>query len=212
MLSLHCRLSNSHFSIVVRMMLSGDMFENGQTPLIDATNDKINDPSLDCSKLRDPLWSLSSSTYFYAPDEPDEVDMSNAASFSIQSTGSTNDFNGAQDAVLSRPASTSTSDSDASSQNQVYIPTYAVDNGSSSSSSSSSTSVSSSSIVELAPPITEGANDCPVGYTGYWTSAGCTTYFQCQDGKILGAPQPCVPGTLFDVNINTCAFAANVRC
>jgi len=180
--------------------ISGDMLENGQTPLIDATNDKINDPSLDCSKLRDPLWSLSSSTYFYAPDEPDEVDMTNAASFSIQSTGSTNDFNGAQDTVLSRPATTSTSDSDASTQNQVYIPTYTVDNGSSSSASSSS-----SSTVEL-------VKDCPNGYTGYWTSIDCTRYFQCQDGNLLGASQPCVPGTLFDVHINTCAFAANVQC
>jgi len=186
--------------------ISGDMLDNGETPLIDAANDKINDPSLDCSKLRDPLWSLSSSTYLYAPDEPDEIDMSKASSFVVQSAGSTNDFNGAQDAVLSRPASTSTSDSDASSQNQVYTPSYTVDTGSSSSGSSSSSSV------ELAPPITEGPSDCPVGYTGYWTSAGCTTYFQCQDGNILGAPQPCVPGTLFDVNINTCAFAANVRC
>ena len=198
------------------MMFSGDMLENGQTPLIDATNDKINDPNLDCSKLRDPLWSLSSSTYFYAPDEPDVVDMSNADSFKIQSTGSTNDFNGAQDAVLSWPASTSTSDSDASTHNQVFTPTYTVDNGSSSSSSSSSSSGSSSSSSSSSSVSTtntvELGKDCPNGYTGYWTSVDCTRYFQCQDGIMLGASQPCVPGTLFDVHINTCAFAANVQC
>lgn len=184
-------------------MLSGDMLENGQTPLIDATNDKINDPSLDCSKLRDPLWSLSSSTYFYAPEEPEVVDLSNADSFSIQSTGSTNDFNGAQDqdTMLSRPASTSTSDSDATTQNQVFSPTYTVDNG------SSSSSVSTTSTLEV-----ELVEDCPNGYTGHWTSADCTRYYQCQDGVMLGASQPCVPGTLFDVHIKTCAFAANVQC
>jgi hypothetical protein len=181
--------------------ISGDMLENGHTPLIDATNDKINDPNLDCSKLRDPLWSLSSSSYFYAPEEPDEVDMSNAASFSVQNTGSANDFNGAQNTMLSRPASTSTSGSDASSQNQVYTPTFTVGIGDSSSSS-----------VELVPPITQGAKDCPTGYTGYWTSSDCTRYFQCQDGNILGASQPCVPGTLFDVSINTCAFATSFQC
>mmetsp|Transcript_17939 Transcript_17939/g.28156 ORF Transcript_17939/g.28156 Transcript_17939/m.28156 type:complete len:809 (-) Transcript_17939:110-2536(-) len=170
--------------------ISGDMLENGQTPLIDATNDKINDPNLDCSKLRDPMWSLSSSTYFYAPDEPDKVDMSNAASFSLQGTGSTNDFNGAQDTGLARPASLSTSDSGTSTRNQVY----SVGNGS-----------SSSSTVKL-------VKDCPNGYTGYWTSVDCTRYFQCSDGEILGASLPCVPGTLFDVHINTCAFAANVQC
>ncbi len=181
--------SQTHTLLIFCIMLSGDMLENGQTPLIDATNDKINDPNLDCSKLRDPMWSLSSSTYFYAPDEPDKVDMSNAASFSIQSTGSTNDFNGAQDTELVRPASLSTSDNSVSPQNQVWVD----DDG------------SSSSTVGL-------VKDCPNGYTGYWTSIDCTRYFQCLDGELLGASLPCVPGTLFDVHINTCAFAANVQC
>ena len=44
----------------------GDMLENGDTPLIDATNDKINNPNLDCSTLCDPLWALSDNVYRYA--------------------------------------------------------------------------------------------------------------------------------------------------
>lgn len=69
--------------------------ENGQivTPLIDATNAKIANPSYDCSVLRDPEWALSNQDYLYAPDEPDEVDWSNY--IAPASTGSENDFNGA---------------------------------------------------------------------------------------------------------------------
>ncbi|KAL7472628.1 hypothetical protein ACHAXS_012995 [Conticribra weissflogii] len=58
--------------------ISGDMLDNGETPLIDATNSKLQDPSLDCSTLRDPLWALSRPDYLIAPPEPDVVDRSGA--------------------------------------------------------------------------------------------------------------------------------------
>merc|ERR1712127_618641 len=57
--------------------ISGDMIESGgviQTPLIDAVNDKIENPNFDCSKLRDPVDNLN---YQLAPDEPDTVDWEN---------------------------------------------------------------------------------------------------------------------------------------
>jgi hypothetical protein len=179
--------------------ISGDLLDNGETPLIDATNNKINDPNLDCSKLRDPLWALSTSTYLYAPDEPDEIDWNDAPS-TLQSSGSENDYNGAQS--ISRPASASTSGGDESTQSQQYTQTYTVDTGSS----------PGANFVQLAPSITKGTNDCPMSFTGYWASSDCTRYFQCQDGSMVGATQPCVPGTLFDVSINTCALAGNVKC
>ena len=60
------------------------MIDNGDgtmsTPLIDATNAKIQNPNFDCSQLRDPTWALSNddrSNYKYAPDEPATVDWSN---------------------------------------------------------------------------------------------------------------------------------------
>ena len=165
----------------------------------DATKAKINDPSLNCSLLRNPLWSLSSSTYFYAQDEPDEVDLTNSASFfsynTEQSTDSTNDFNGVQEGTdLSRPASLTTGDFDTSTRNQIYTSSYSEEN----------------KIVEAPPPGSDGT--CPLNYSGYWTNANCTQYFQCQDGILLGAAQPCVPGTLFDVHTNTCDHEIIVVC
>ena len=59
------------------------MQENGETPLIDATNAKINNPSLDCSNLRDPLWALHDSKYQYAPSEPETVDRTASAPLSV---------------------------------------------------------------------------------------------------------------------------------
>jgi len=58
--------------------ISGDMLDSGETPLIDATNDKLQNPALDCSTLRDPIWALSRPDYLIAPPEPDFVDRSGA--------------------------------------------------------------------------------------------------------------------------------------
>lgn len=55
------------------------MLENGETPLIDATNAKINNSSLDCSTLQDPLWALRDSEYRYAPPEPETIDRTASA-------------------------------------------------------------------------------------------------------------------------------------
>ena len=56
------------------------------------------------------------------------------------------------------------------------------------------------------------SNDCPLDYTGYYATAGCTSYVYCQAGNVVGAALPCVPGTLFDTTISTCAYAENVNC
>ena len=64
------------------------------TPLADAMNHKISNPNYPCSNLHDPTWALKDTYYRYAPDEPDSVDMTNYVPPS--SSGSANDFNGAQ--------------------------------------------------------------------------------------------------------------------
>ena len=69
------------------------MLDNGSTPLIDTTNNKIQNPNLDCSTLRDPTWALNDGQYRYAPDEPASVDWNQYNG--PMSTGSVNDFNGA---------------------------------------------------------------------------------------------------------------------
>ena len=191
--------------------ISGDMIDMGNgnmaTPLIDATNTKIQNPNFDCSTLRDPLWALSDQTYRYAPDEPDAVDWSSYTA-PDGGGGSTNDFNGAQEEyeyTIPAPAGGPTSAvyddvNDAPSYNTIY------------------NSAPTTPTVAVVPSPTPGgdtsssSNDCPLDYTGYYATAGCTSYVYCQAGNVVGAALPCVPGTLFDTTITTCAYAENVNC
>lgn len=157
---------------------------NGQmsTPLIDAVNDKVQDPSFDCSILRDPDWSLRDSTYRYAPDEPESVDWSQYEP-PVEEVDESEE--GESDVGGRRPAPTSNGDDADSPLNSVVMPK----NG--------------------ATAIDE---DCPLEYTGYYATKGCISYVYCQNGEVVGAPLPCVPGTLFDVTIGVCTWAANVQC
>jgi hypothetical protein len=169
------------------------MLDNGETPLIDATNNKINNPSFDCSKLRDPIWALSDATYHYAPPEPETVDWSavphNLAAPMGYSNGDT----------VPIPAPTPISPAPPTTANN-NIPTL------------NSNVVGIQNINNNLPPTTSSSlsDDCPPDHTGYWASSDCTHYMYCQAGAIVGALMPCVPGTLFDVTTATCAFAANV--
>ena len=182
--------------------ISGDMIDLGDgnmiTPLIDATNAKIQNPNFDCSTLRDPTWALSDQTYRYAPDEPDTVDWS---LYTAPDTGgSANDFNGAQsqsDVMLSNPAPSPSSGVNTPTYNQVYT-----------SDSTPSNTVSSAA----SNPSDGSSSECPLDYTGYYPVAGCASYVYCTDGSVVGAVLPCVPGTLFDVTISVCAYEANVVC
>ena len=167
------------------------------TPLIDATNTKIANPNFDCSTLRDPTWALSEDQYRYAPDEPDTVDWS-LYDAPEDVGGSTNDFNGAVPvdsyASFTAPGPTTFVDADnAPSLNAVYV-------------SPSTPSIPAPS------PSSNSSGDCPLSFTGYYATAGCTSYVYCTDGNVVGASLPCVPGTLFDVTIGVCTWAANVQC
>ena len=150
------------------------------TPLIDATNDKIRDPNYDCSKLRDPRWALKDTVYRYAPDEPATIDWSGYTAPSGNG-GSANDFNGAQE---NRPAPMSQ---------------YEDDKGNKDASDEASDDEKG-----------KASEDCPLDYTGYYPMAGCSKYAYCAGGSVVGEAQPCSPGTLFDVTIITCAYADQV--
>jgi hypothetical protein len=165
------------------------------TPLIDATNAKISNPSLDCSSLRDPDWALSDQDYLYAPEEPEEVDWSNyVAPISV---GSANDFNGAQEESNYIATSSAGSANDINDdQEEASVPLS--DGGSETANSGSSSSSS--------------GDACPLEYTGYYATARCESYVYCEDGDIVGAVLPCVPGTLFDVTIGVCTWADTVQC
>merc|ERR1711933_554608 len=71
--------------------ISGDMLDDGSTPLIDATNRKILDQGFNCGKLRDPVRGLN---WKMAPPEPTNVDWTGYTG-PAQSGGSGNDFDGA---------------------------------------------------------------------------------------------------------------------
>jgi hypothetical protein len=177
---------------------------NGQisTPLIDATNAKISNPSLDCSGLRDPEWALSDQDYLYAPDEPEVVDWSNY--IPPISMGSANDFNGAQEDYVAPISMGSANDSNGSQEegfppipsNSVSAPKSDVGSDTADSGSNSSSS----------------GEACPLNYTGYYPTARCEAYVYCTEGEIVGAVLPCVPGTLFDVTIGVCTWADSVQC
>jgi len=184
--------------------ISGDMIErNGEiiTPLIDATNAKIKDPNYDCSTLRDPLWALGDAKYRYAPPEPEEVDWSEYVA--PLNFGSANDFNGAQEssgngegAQASRPFLTVTLDDVPS--NPVYT----------------AESRPGEDLGDVSPGSDEEVPvvDCPLEYTGYYSTPDCVHYGYCQFGAPVGVSQPCVPGTLFDVTSWVCAWADTVSC
>ena len=62
-------------------------------------------------------------------------------------------------------------------------------------------------------------NSASHGWDGNWKGkkANADVYIYqlevyCQNGEVVGAPLPCVPGTLFDVTIGVCTWAANVQC
>lgn len=150
------------------------MLDNGETPLIDATNAKIQNPDLDCSKLRDPLWALSDAEYHYAPDEPDHVDRSAAV-------------------PLNPPSPTPPAPPTSPSLPSVVSPSLDNSNGNNNS-----------------PPAPKPSNDCPKDFTGYWATTDCTSYMYCMEGNVVGAAQPCVPGTLFDITIGVCTWSNNV--
>jgi chitinase len=172
--------------------ISGDMLDNGETPLIDATNAKIDNPNLDCSKLRDPLWALSDSTYHYAPPEPEKVDWTSVNPLNLAAPMGYSNGN-AVPIPAPTPNSPTSNDSPSLNSNTVGIPSNSQSNASPSASSTQKKS-----------------DDCPPEHTGYWASSDCTQYMYCQAGAVVGALMPCVPGTLFDVTTATCAFAANV--
>ena len=150
--------------------ISGDMIDMGNgnmiTPLIDATNTKIANPNFDCSTLHDPTWALSEDQYRYAPDEPDTVDWS-LYDAPEDVGGSTNDFNGAQ-----------TADSPYSIPADLYA--------------SFTVPAPSPPVQASAPapsPSSNSSGDCPLSFTGYYATAGCTSYVYCTDGNgnVVGA-------------------------
>ncbi|KAL3788754.1 hypothetical protein HJC23_012310 [Cyclotella cryptica] len=202
--------------------ISGDMLDNGETPLIDATNNKIQNPDMDCSKLRDPLWALSDTTYRYAPPEPDHVDLSSVNPLNLAAPmGYSNGNTLPAPSPTNNSPSAPTNGSPTLNANTIGIspvspptnnspsfptnnsPTLNANDPATTGSSSSETTQSSSA--STSPP-----GDCPPDFTGYWASGDCTQYMYCQAGAVVGVLMPCVPGTLFDVTIGTCAFATNV--
>jgi len=182
--------------------ISGDMVDyNGQisTPLIDATNQKIQNPSFDCSSLRDPSWALKDSTYNLAPPEPTDVDWSGYVAPS-GTGGSGNDFNGAAESTgvaqfstqisIPAPAPSPALPNVAPSSNAIYLDP----------------------VVPSAPTGSSGNDGCPAGLTGYTPVDSCKGYVYCQGGAKAGEVQPCSTGTLYDVNLLICNHAGLVNC
>jgi hypothetical protein len=184
------------------------MLDNGDTPLIDATNAKIDNPNLDCSTLRDPIWALSDTTYHYAPPEPKTVDWSSvnplnlAAPMGYSNGDAVPMIPAPTPAAPSVPTVSSTNNSPTLNSNTVGIPDG----------NNPSSPMGNPPMAAAPTPSSPSSNpdDCPPDHTGYWASSDCTQYMYCQAGAVVGALMPCVPGTLFDVTTATCAFAANV--
>ena len=148
-------------------------------------NGRTETPLIDATnrKIKNPNFNCASyrdPSSLDAPDEPDYVDWSLYEA--PLSAGSGSDFNGAQEP---RPAPTGAGRANAPSNNMVWI-------------------ASDSQTMD------ESDDDCPLDYTGYYPTTGCTRYVQCQSGSVIGGSQPCVSGTLFDVTIGVCNWAAQV--
>lgn len=72
---------------------------------------------------------------------------------------------------------------------------------------------SSEPIVPPTVPTTVSAGPCcPTGHTGLRPVSDCTQFYHCVNGTIVGVPIACGGGTLFDVSIGTCNWAAQVTC
>merc|ERR1719293_24476 len=175
--------------------ISGDMLDDGTTPLIDATNGKIENPGYDCGALRDPVRGLK---WRPAPPEPAEVDWTGYTG-PARTGGSGNDFNGAVTAggAPAPPVIPPAGGGDGayvSPQNFVW--------------ESGGDAVSDAGEEEEEEKKKKD-DDCPLSYTGYFPTKDCTGYMYCSNGS-AGAVMPCVPGTLFDKSITACAFASTV--
>jgi chitinase len=194
-----------HFNAISTVLvweISGDMLDNGETPLIDATNAKIDNPNLDCSKLRDPLWALKDATYHYAPPEPETVDWSGYSAMNLAAPmGYSNG-----DAVP-KPAPQPTSPTPPTTNNSPTLNSNTIGIPANDPSPNANANDNANANANANPSPSE---DCPPDHTGYWASSDCTQYMYCQAGAVVGALMPCVPGTLFDVTTATCAFASNV--
>jgi hypothetical protein len=178
------------------------MLDNGETPLIDATNAKIDNPNLDCSKLRDPLWALKDDAYHYAPPEPETVDWSGYSAMNLAAPmGYSNG-----DAVP-KPAPHPTSPTPPTTNNSPTLNSNTIGIPANDPSPNANANDNANANANANPSPSE---DCPPDHTGYWASSDCTQYMYCQAGAVVGALMPCVPGTLFDVTTATCAFASNV--
>merc|ERR1712174_111765 len=53
---------------------------------------------------------------------------------------------------------------------------------------------------------------CPSGYTGLYSSSGCTGYFHCSGGTVISAEIKCPQGLLFNVDRQYCDWDYNVNC
>ena len=64
---------------------------------------------------------------------------------------------------------------------------------------------------ELAPTSapTSYPRPCPPGYVGFQSMPGCKAFYQCPEQS---PPQPCGPGTLFDVDTQQCEHQNTVVC
>ncbi len=53
---------------------------------------------------------------------------------------------------------------------------------------------------------------CPTGFSGFRAFDACTKYYQCSNGKVVSAPQPCPAGLLFHARNSVCDWASSVSC
>jgi len=190
--------------------ISGDMIDVGngnmQTPLADAMNAKIRNPNYPCSNLKDPSWALADQTYRYAPAEPASVDWTDYVGPRL-SSGGANDYDGAQ-----VPAPGPTVPVYTTPQNTAYVqvppPIPTVPEYNSPQNMVFNSAPAENNFGNSRPG---GSHGCPRGHTGYAAAEGCTKYMYCRSGNIVGALMPCVPGTLFDVEVSGCVYASNLR-
>ena len=179
--------------------ISGDMLDNGETPLIDAANAKIDNPDLDCGSLRDPVWALSDAEYRYAPPEPEYVDWTSVNPLNLASPMGYSNGDAAP-APAPVPTAPSTPTAPTGLNSDTFNTLIGIN--------------PAPTPPAPAPTPAEAPSDggCPPGHTGYAASADCTQYMYCSGGAVVGPTMPCVPGTLFDVSISACVLGSVSGC
>lgn len=179
--------------------LTGDLMLDFSTPLLDAVNNKLAEPSANCA---------GSPSFTLAP----------SPTVTIDPTSSTTKGTGAPTRLTSFPTTETVppTGSTSSPTKGSALPTCSTISPTASTGSPTIvTGVPSPSPTKrytADPTLTNLSIFCPSGYSGLQASFNCEKYFHCRNGEVISELISCPVGNLFDNSTQQCNYDYNTTC